>query len=330
MADAETTDTSDSEDEDHIINKKVKRRKRNIINNPDEKVHNVKEKNSKSKNEEDKTDESYNETSLLSSDEEGEVNLEDWKKNEWIKWMDETEEEWQLLKLWLEGEKNKWLEGKNKEYDIWLNHMNSKWTNYNKDIDEEYDSNVFKDSYKWNEKQWEQWMKTEGKEFMLQDFKRWLEDSEGYLKSWLIKQWIQWKNMKILECLMNEWRREEDEKWSNLEDTDQIRVLNHKDRKEWLRWKERVTREKLEWKHWVEMKENMNIYNKWKKWIKWKKNKLANFNEWSKNFIEKWIREKQWNNWINERKKYTSQRKSLEQQFGDNMDKMNKLKKKKF
>ncbi|KNC35578.1 tryptophan/threonine-rich antigen [Plasmodium falciparum RAJ116] len=185
LADAETTDTSDSEDEDHIINKKVKRRKRNIINNPDEKVHNVKEKNSKSKNEEDKTDESYNETSLLSSDEEGEVNLEDWKKNEWIKWMDETEEEWQLLKLWLEGEKNKWLEGKNKEYDIWLNHMNSKWTNYNKDIDEEYDSNVFKDSYKWNEKQWEQWMKTEGKEFMLQDFKRWLEDSEGYLKSCL-------------------------------------------------------------------------------------------------------------------------------------------------
>ncbi|SOV22379.1 tryptophan/threonine-rich antigen [Plasmodium sp. DRC-Itaito] len=331
LADAESTDSSDAEEDVNIDNKKAKRKKKHITNNSDEKGNDVKEKNIKRKNNGfEETDECDNESNLLSSDEESVAELDDWKKNEWIKWMDQTEEEWQLLKLWLEGEKNKWLEGKNKEYDIWLKHMDSKWTNYSKDIDEEYGSNLFKDSHTWNEKQWEKWMKTEGKEFMLQDFKRWLEESEGYLKSWLVKQWIQWKNMKILEWLMNEWRREEDEKWSLIEDTDQIRILNHKDRKEWLKWKERVTREKLEWKHWVELKENMNIYNKWKKWIKWKKNRLANFNEWSQNFIEKWIRDKQWNVWINERKTYTSQRKSLEQQFGDNIDSMNKLRKKKI
>ncbi|CAI7722558.1 tryptophan-rich protein [Plasmodium vivax] len=236
---------------------------------------------------------------LESKDDEIEDDKSDeWKKNEWNNWLIKTEEDWKLFNTSVENKKNRWLEKRDKELEVWLMNMQNRWLHYRENEENEYKAEAMKNSSTWDDSQWEQWIKTEGKKGMEADLKKWLNDKETFLDGWISKEWVQWKNERMLQWLSVDWKHKEDETFEHYKSSKFTNVLHIKKKKKWTKWKERTNKEKEEWNNWVKGKENLYVNNKWDKWLKWKKDKRALYSQKFLTFINKWISDKQWTVWI--------------------------------
>ncbi|KMZ94380.1 tryptophan-rich antigen (Pv-fam-a) [Plasmodium vivax Mauritania I] len=223
---------------------------------------------------------------------------EEWENNQWNIWKKKNEEEWKIFNTSIENEKDTWLQGIEKEWQELLEAMQNKWIHYNKKIDAEYQINILEKSSQWDDTQWVEWIKTEGKQFMEQQWKMWLAQKEAHLNNWVVNEWIQWKNSQIMEWLTTDWRLQKEASWSNYENNKITNMLQIKKRKQWNKWKERINREREEWDAWVRSKENIYINTKWNKWSKWKKDKRFIFSKWVEMFTNKLISERQWKEWV--------------------------------
>ncbi|SBT83921.1 tryptophan-rich protein [Plasmodium ovale] len=244
---------------------------------------------------------------------EDEEELEEWKNKEWKNFLDKMENEWQLLNLWMEGEKLKWIEGKDKELNKWKDQMETKWMNLD-NIDKECECMIMENISRVDEKQMKEYLKKSVHQIINAQWKKWLLENESSLSAWLIKQWIQWKNTKILKWLMIDWKRKEDEFWTDWEKTQYMKWLQITKRNKWQIWKERVTREKDEWNNWIQMKEDRHIYSKWKKWSKWKLDRKSGINQWIESLTNKCMDNPKWDTWIKEKKIEFSEKQKLEKE----------------
>ncbi|ANQ06806.1 Tryptophan/threonine-rich antigen [Plasmodium coatneyi] len=230
-----------------------------------------------------------------------EEELEEWKNQEWKKFMGSVEEEWQLLNLWIEEQRQNWIDSKDKELENWMNKMENKWMDID-NINKEYQYIFIKSTLKEDDQsKIKEQLKDELKNFIHRDWKKWIRDNESYLNTWLMKQWIQWKNNKILKFLMAEWKHEEDEYWNDWEKTETWKWLHFTKRRKWQTWKNRVTKEKQEWEEWVKIKEQLVIYTKYKKLTQWKNAKKPSINQWVESLADKCINDSRWDTWINEK-----------------------------
>ncbi|ANQ06425.1 Tryptophan-rich antigen (Pv-fam-a) [Plasmodium coatneyi] len=234
---------------------------------------------------------------------------DEWKDNEWNNWIVKTEEDWKLFNKSVENKKNRWLEKNDKELEVWLKNMEESWMHYKENEENEYKSEAMKNSSTWNDSQWKQWIRTEGKKGMEADLKKWLKDKEIFLDGWISKEWIQWKNERMLQWLSVDWRHKEDETFQHYKSSTSTNVLHMKKKKKWMKWKERKNKEKEEWNNWVKGKEHLYVNNKWDKWSKWKRDKRVLYSQKFVTFINKWISNKQWTVWIQDQKDSTLKKK---------------------
>ncbi|KAI4839929.1 tryptophan-rich antigen [Plasmodium brasilianum] len=227
---------------------------------------------------------------------EDEEELEKWKSNEWINFMNGIENEWQLLNVQIEDEKLKWLEEKDKELEQWMKMMEDNWMNADT-LNDLYKCICFKQKLK-DKNEMKESLRKEIKDTIYAQWKHWLREKETYMNSLVVKQWIHWKNSKILQWLMSDWKRQEDEYWINWEKTHYMKWIHFWKKQKWEIWKERVTREKREWSNWVQMKEDLNIYNKWKRWCVWIRKKRNVVNEWIDILIDKCFSQNNLDTWL--------------------------------
>ncbi|KAI4840186.1 tryptophan-rich antigen [Plasmodium brasilianum] len=232
---------------------------------------------------------------------------EEWKDNEWNKWLGNIEVEWNEFYNTIENEKMKWLVGKEKDWNDFIKFMESKWMHYHENL-ENIKSDILKKSLTLDENEWKEWMTTEGKELMEKDWKNWINDNESYLDVWSVKEWLKWKNQRIVTWIMTDWKCEEDKYWSKWEES-WARSVNLQDRANWLNWRERLNKEMVQWNSWVMNKEQYIRENRSNNWSKWKNDKQIMFNLWMESFINSWIREKQWFIWVKERNHHFSRAK---------------------
>ncbi|ANQ10955.1 Tryptophan-rich antigen (Pv-fam-a) [Plasmodium coatneyi] len=235
---------------------------------------------------------------------------EEWKVNEWNKWMRQLEEQWHFFFIGLETKTDDWMKEKEKDLQTWITEMETKWMNYNHNFDIEYNTNLYKKYLMWDPNDWKTWIRTVGKRLMENDWIKWVEDHESKLNEWVNYDWFQWKSLKNSNWVMNEWKIDEHEYWEEWQNSNLTLWLQKKKRKKYLTWKNRIEREKSEWDSWVQSKEKLISKSKTGKWIKWKNEKRLLFNDWMENFINTWINRKQWNSWIIERRDVLSRRAS--------------------
>ncbi|GAW84722.1 tryptophan-rich antigen [Plasmodium gonderi] len=223
---------------------------------------------------------------------------DEWKKKEWDNWLIKTEEDWKLFNTSIENKKNRWLEKREKELEQWLVNMQNKWMNFKENDDTEFKVYAMKNASTWNDSEWEQWTKTDGKKHMETDLNKWFNEKETFLEGWVSKEWNQWKNERMIQWLSVDWKHKEDETFENWKSTKFTHILHLKKNKRWNKWKERTNKEKEDWANWVKGKEKLYINNKWDKWSKWKKDRRVLYNQKFVSFINKWINDKQWTVWI--------------------------------
>ncbi|KJP89502.1 hypothetical protein AK88_00711 [Plasmodium fragile] len=232
-----------------------------------------------------------------------EEELEEWKNQEWKKYMINVEEEWQFLNLCIEQERQNWIDSKDKELENWMKKMENKWMDID-NIGKEHQCTFIKSDLKDDDQSHlKERLKHEVKNSIYRDWKNWIRDNESYLNTWLIKQWTEWRNNKILNFLMAEWRLQEDEYWTEWEQTETWKWLQFNKRRKWLTWKNRVSNEKQEWENWVKIKEQRVIYNKYKKWTLWINAKKRSINQWVEWLADKCVNDSRWNTWIKEKYK---------------------------
>ncbi|VUZ99220.1 tryptophan-rich antigen [Plasmodium vivax] len=235
---------------------------------------------------------------------------EEWKVNEWNKWMRQLEEQWHFYFITLETKTIDWMKQKEEEFNTWLTEMENKWMSYNHNLDTEYNTNLYKKYLTWDETDWKTWIKTVGKRLIEEDWVKWINDHECKLNEWFNGDWNQWKSLKNFNWEMNEWKSDEYERWAEWQNGNLTLWLNKKKKKKYLTWKNRIEREKSEWDSWVRAKDDLTLKSKTCKWIKWKNEKRLLFNDWVENFINTWISRKQWNSWVIERRNLLSRRTS--------------------
>ncbi|CAA9987294.1 tryptophan-rich antigen, putative [Plasmodium knowlesi strain H] len=229
-----------------------------------------------------------------------EARSDQWRQNEWNKWEDKLEEEWAEFDENLEDEKDELIKMNEKEWGPWFESTKKKWMNFGKYIDDKYKCEVLKESLYWNEVAWKTWIKTEGRSFIEKDLSMWFASKESYLYRWVSKEWTEWKNEKIKEWFNSKWKREENEYWTKWEEkklkksNNSSKIVNTKDYKKWLMWKEKTQQELDNWHEWAEFKDNIYINSNWEKWKQWKNEKRKLFYNWVDSYVWKWIKENQW------------------------------------
>eukprot|EP00366_Plasmodium_knowlesi_P005100 XP_002262598.1 tryptophan-rich antigen [Plasmodium knowlesi strain H] len=235
---------------------------------------------------------------------------EEWKVNEWNKWMRHLEEQWHLFFKAQEIKTDDWIQKKEKEFKAWITEIETKWMNYNHNLDTEYNTDLYEKYPSWSENEWKTWIRTVGKKLMGKDWIQWINGHESKLNEWVQYDWFQWKSLKFFNWEINEWKSDEYEYWAEWQNGNLGMLLNKKKKKKYLSWKNRIEREKSEWDSWTRSKELLLLKSKTSNWMKWKNEKQLSFNDWIENFIETWISKKQWNTWVIERRNALSRKKS--------------------
>ncbi|GAW83886.1 tryptophan-rich antigen [Plasmodium gonderi] len=243
-----------------------------------------------------------NEKGVNSNESKNDEITEEWKVNEWNKWMRQLEEQWHFFNMSLDNKASEWMKQKDGEFEKWITDMQTKWMNYNHNLDIEYNTDLYKKCYMWDETDWKTWIRTNGKKLMEEDWVKWINDNECKLNEWLNYDWTQWKSLNNFNWEMSEWKSDEYEMWEDWDNVNLTKWLNTKKRKKYLIWKTRIEKEREQWDNWVASKNELTLKNKHIKWKEWKDEKRLIFNEWVGNFINTWISKKQWNAWVLERR----------------------------
>ncbi|EUD64335.1 hypothetical protein C922_05274 [Plasmodium inui San Antonio 1] len=225
---------------------------------------------------------------------------EEFKRMAWNNWMIRLECSWKHFHESVQEDKTKWLQERESAWSDWLRSLESTWSPYSGKMVTEQKINDMEESDTWNDRQWGNWIKTEGKRILGAQCEKWIKEADNQLQKLILDKWVQWRNGKIRSWLSSEWKTEEDYYWANIESASTAKWLREAEQNHWLRWKERINRESQQWMNWVQMKESAYIKEEWKKWSQWKNDKKILFDKWSTNLVYKWIQRKQWNVWIKE------------------------------
>ncbi|SBT31577.1 tryptophan-rich antigen [Plasmodium ovale wallikeri] len=224
---------------------------------------------------------------------------------QWNNWMMNLRVDWKYFKLSMEYEKEKWLDEKEWELQQFMEAMEDNWMHYNEHIDRQYDTDILEKCVTLNETQWEEWIKTEAKQFIEKDFKVWIDQIHLQLYDTIMKEFVQWKNNKIKNWLMTYWNCNEDEYLANWEYMSLAKLLFITENKYW------ITGEKEQLMKWLQNREAAYKNSEWNQLSEWKNDKILLFNDWLKSFINKWVSGKQWKVWVEERKNSILQKKCL-------------------
>ncbi|EUD65083.1 hypothetical protein C922_04483 [Plasmodium inui San Antonio 1] len=228
---------------------------------------------------------------------------EEWKQKEWKNWMKKLEQDWEIFNEQLENENNKLIEEKEEEWNTWLKSIEKKWTHFNPNMDKEFHSNMMKRSINWTEPQWREWIKTEGRLYLDIELKKWFFQEKFPPDELIVKRWIQWKKDRIVDWLMSDWRRAEEEHWEEFEDKSwSSKLFQFSEKKNYKVFKERTRDEWDEWFDWVKTKDSIFLTNIVDQWVKWRDEKILLYNQWAESFTTNWINKKQWTVWVNERR----------------------------
>ncbi|KAI4839821.1 hypothetical protein MKS88_001724 [Plasmodium brasilianum] len=226
---------------------------------------------------------------------------EEFSSKEWNDWLNRLEMDWADLYKNLESQRETWFLNKDKELKQWIKDFQFKWLHYRKDIDEEYNLNFFKKVLKWNDKKWVKWIIKEGKYFMLMDMEKWLDTNKYIYDLWLLKEWEQWKEKKIINWILSENKCSEYQYWLKWEYSNK-KLSCRKKTIDWYKWKKFKRKESKLWQKWVSQKDIIAIETKNLDWIKWEEAKKKIFFIMLNQYIKNWIRQKQWNTWIQDLK----------------------------
>ncbi|KAI4840188.1 tryptophan-rich antigen [Plasmodium brasilianum] len=224
-----------------------------------------------------------------------------WKKEEWFKWLKQLEEDWKIFFSKIEHEKNIWLKEKEEDWKQWLILLDNKWMHYNPNMEKEFNTNVLQKSANWTEFHWKKWMLTEGILYIDLEWKKWIYEKHAQLDQQIVKQWIKWKKDKIVSWLTTDWKRDEQEHWDEFENKKWTKWFCLSEMKNLDEFKERINKEWEDWFSWVKVKDNIFINFILNDWLDWKDDNYAMFSEWMELFVKKWINEKQWTVWEQEK-----------------------------
>ncbi|CDU16843.1 tryptophan-rich antigen [Plasmodium yoelii] len=231
------------------------------------------------------------------------IKTEEWKANEWETWKEKIEAEWQTFNDVIERERLKWLTAKERDWSEYTKYVEYKWTHYSPDLEKLIKSDILKRNQTLDEREWDEWMRSEGKELIRKDVEEWIAYNESYLNVWSIKEWVSWRNQIITKWISSEWKREEDEYWARWEEN-WVKHYNCEERNSWIAWRARINKEMVEWNEWTKKKEEQVIDHRSSSWGRWKTEKQALFDMWLDSFVDEWIKEKHWFIWTSERNDY--------------------------
>ncbi|KJP85542.1 hypothetical protein AK88_04808 [Plasmodium fragile] len=235
---------------------------------------------------------------------------EDIKNQAWKNWMTRLGTDWKHFHNSIKIKKEKWLEGKVNCWDEWLKQLQHKWNHYNEHIDISYKFYILKKSLAWNESHWEHWANEELKHFIEKEWNNWVQQSEDDLNTWVMNEWTEWKDNKISSWFSKNWKRTENAYWARMTKKKWVKSLFKVVRKNWLKWHERTNRELQQWQDWVIAKQDLYMNNhEWDPWIRWKINKYKMLKDIRESLVSKWVAEKQWMTWIEERHHFIMQEK---------------------
>ncbi|CAA9990046.1 tryptophan-rich antigen, putative [Plasmodium knowlesi strain H] len=229
---------------------------------------------------------------------EGELEKEEeWKSCTWDNRKIQLEEDFNEFYFMLDKERKEWLDEMEGEWEKLIQEMENKWTTHEESFGKiAHLSDISEESSIWGDRQWEQWIRTEGKRGMETDLKKWLNDKENFLNGWISKEWTQWKNERM-PWMTNEWKNGEGCYKEDWEKSKSFKSLPITEKMKWIKWKGRNSKESAEWTNWVNIKESVYIHKEWNKWIEWKNNKRTLFKIWKDLFIDRWVNEKPWLTW---------------------------------
>ncbi|KJP85541.1 hypothetical protein AK88_04807 [Plasmodium fragile] len=236
---------------------------------------------------------------------------EEWKRKEWCDWKEKLEEDWKVFNEELQNEKKKFVEQKQQEWDTWIKSIDTKWTHYNPNMDKEFHTNVLECSANWTETQWREWIKAEGRLYLDVEWKKWFFEKQSHLDELFVKKWIQWKKDKIINWLISDWKREEQEHWEEFEKKPwSSKLFQIFQKRDYEAFKERTNEEWDDWFDWVKTKDNVFITNILDPWIEWTDEKSVLYDQWVESFITNWINKKQWTVWACERRSAAAKEKA--------------------
>lgn len=225
-----------------------------------------------------------------------------WKENEWNKWKLDLEANWKEFNLSLIEERDEWIQNITKDWNEWMQNMQHKWTHFIENVDEPYKSYILEKSLTWNNADWKNWINTELKGLIDNDWKKWINRMESHLYRMIEDTWMHWRSYQILTWLKSDWKHDENIYWLKKEYIEWNKPSKVQNTGEWLKWKQRVHKQSLEWFRWVQSKEKIIENIKCISWILWKNDKNKIFNHWKESFLNKLIRNEQWNVWNKEGK----------------------------
>ncbi|CAI7719015.1 tryptophan-rich protein [Plasmodium vivax] len=236
---------------------------------------------------------------------------EEWKRKEWSNWLKKLEQDWKVFNEKLQNEKKTFLEEKEEDWNTWIKSVEKKWTHFNPNMDKEFHTNMMRRSINWTESQWREWIQTEGRLYLDIEWKKWFFENQSRLDELIVKKWIQWKKDKIINWLMSDWKRAEQEHWEEFEEKSwSSKFFQIFEKRNYEDFKDRVSDEWEDWFEWVKRKDNIFITNVLDQWIKWKEEKNLLYNNWADTFVTNWINKKQWVVWVNERRNLAAKAKA--------------------
>lgn len=226
---------------------------------------------------------------------------DEWKENEWNKWKLKLEDNWKQFNLSLIKEKNEWIQNVTKDWNEWMQNMQHKWTHYIENMDESHKSHILEKSLTWNNADWENWVNTELKGLIDNEWQNWINQIESQRYTWIEDKWVHWRSYQILTWLKSDWKHDENICWLRKEYIEWNKPSKVRNTGGWLKWKERIYKQSLEWLYWVQNKEKIIQNIKCSGWIRWKDDKNKIFNQWKECFLNNWIREEKWNSLFNDK-----------------------------
>ncbi|SBS94244.1 tryptophan-rich antigen [Plasmodium ovale curtisi] len=250
----------------------------------------------------------YLPTSLEQLRAEGVQSIAEWKEKQWKDFMTKVKEEFNGFNKMMENEKKKWIDGKENEFKQWIKYIENKWEHSNEEMYNDILSTKAEESLTWGENEWSEWMNTTGKLLIKLDFNKWIESNEEFLKEGIRKDWEEWNKFKLREWTSVGWKNVEDKYWKYWHVNGKPEEPLYEIKMEKMdKWTERCKNEEIEWGKWIGSVEKVYINADWDKWVKWKNEKSTSFTNWIDSFATKWINNKQWKVWLEERNNAPSQ-----------------------
>ncbi|SBT33221.1 tryptophan-rich antigen [Plasmodium ovale wallikeri] len=228
-------------------------------------------------------------------------NADNWANEEWNEWMYELEEDWKKFYSSFQNEKNKWFSKKEKKFKEWITSNEDKWMNFNENISKEHNCDIFKISYLWNDDNWKEWIKKEGRVFMKEDWDKWTTLNKTLFYKFIVKEWLKWTNIKIKQWLKRHWLHYENALLENWEHMSYTKILSMAEKKSWFNSSEQIIEEKEQMMQSLEKKEHEFLNNERGNWEIWEYKKNIFVNKWITSFINELVNMKQWNAWMDQR-----------------------------